>query len=158
MTVRLHKQFRTTPDTLTDDWRDQAECHITQRGEDVWFSDLHYDRILAATICEDCQVKEICLQGAQQRGEPTGVWGGYDFNPNHKYKTPAYCAEGHKMIDDMYVYKDGREVRCGICARRREYERAERKRAQRKKDNVKRNPRERAIRATKKAAIEGAAA
>lgn len=33
----------------------------------------------AIAICEGCPERAACLQGAQDRGEEFGVWGGVDF-------------------------------------------------------------------------------
>lgn len=74
--------------TLTMDvapaWLDHAKC--SQLDEDladelagVFFSDKVADIAKAKAICATCPVLAPCLQGALEREEPCGVWGGQLF-------------------------------------------------------------------------------
>lgn len=61
------------------DW-DAASCRDgTASMTDLFFSDEIPDIIEAKRICGTCPVAEACLEGAQQRREPWGVWGGQLF-------------------------------------------------------------------------------
>jgi WhiB family transcriptional regulator, redox-sensing transcriptional regulator len=43
---------------------------------ELFFADDPGSIARARTICASCQVRAACLDGALQRGEPWGVWGG----------------------------------------------------------------------------------
>jgi len=45
----------------------------------LWFSDLQADLELAKAHCQPCPIRPICLDGAVERREPYGVWGGEIF-------------------------------------------------------------------------------
>lgn len=45
----------------------------------LFFSDQIPDIARAKAICAECDHMEACLQGARQRREPWGVWGGQLF-------------------------------------------------------------------------------
>jgi len=51
------------------------------RREDpqLWFSDLPADLERARAHCQPCPLRELCLAGTIERGEPWGVWGGEIF-------------------------------------------------------------------------------
>lgn len=42
----------------------------------LFFSDDDHDLARAKAICGPCGLRESCLSGAVERGEPYGVWGG----------------------------------------------------------------------------------
>lgn len=42
----------------------------------LFFSDDPYDIARAKAICARCRVRQACLNGALERGELWGVWGG----------------------------------------------------------------------------------
>lgn len=42
----------------------------------LFFSDQLDEIARARAICRECPVMEACLEGALERGEPWGVWGG----------------------------------------------------------------------------------
>lgn len=46
---------------------------------ELWFADAPSDLEFAKELCGDCPVREACLTGALERGEPWGVWGGELF-------------------------------------------------------------------------------
>lgn len=61
------------------DW-DAASCRDgTGSMTDLFFSDEIPDIVQAKRICLACPVADACLQGAVQRREPWGVWGGELF-------------------------------------------------------------------------------
>lgn len=49
------------------------------RSADLYFSEKPADLEQAKRLCADCPLRQECLQGAVQRGEPWGVWGGEIF-------------------------------------------------------------------------------
>ncbi len=53
-------------------------CH---RGNpDLWFAESPADLERAKQLCAPCPIREACLTGALERGEPWGVWGGEIFD------------------------------------------------------------------------------
>lgn len=69
-----------TPDGWAPvDW-DAANCRDgTASMTDLFFSDEIPDIIAAKRICAGCPVSAPCLDGALERREPWGVWGGELF-------------------------------------------------------------------------------
>lgn len=43
---------------------------------DLWFAERPDEVEQAKALCLDCPLREACLAGALERGEPWGVWGG----------------------------------------------------------------------------------
>ncbi|HVE73762.1 MAG TPA: WhiB family transcriptional regulator [Mycobacteriales bacterium] len=43
---------------------------------DLWFAELPSEVETAKALCVPCPLREQCLAGALDRGEPWGVWGG----------------------------------------------------------------------------------
>jgi len=68
-------------DSPSEPWRAEARC-VTTIGvaADLFFSDELADIALAKTICAGCPSLAPCLQGALERHEPCGVWGGQLFS------------------------------------------------------------------------------
>lgn len=63
----------------TDEWAD-ASCREETGGlTELFFSDQIPDIIRAKEICSTCALIEPCLDGALDRREPWGVWGGQLF-------------------------------------------------------------------------------
>lgn len=53
-------------------------CH---RGNpDLWFAESPGDLERAKQLCTSCPIRQACLEGALERGEPWGVWGGEIFD------------------------------------------------------------------------------
>ncbi len=46
---------------------------------DLFFADAQIQLEEAKVLCGKCPVKDLCLAGALERGEPHGVWGGSIF-------------------------------------------------------------------------------
>ena len=62
------------------DWWDQAACRDPDGSlSGLFFSDELQDIASAKTICATCPVLTPCLEGALERREPWGVWGGQLF-------------------------------------------------------------------------------
>jgi WhiB family redox-sensing transcriptional regulator len=61
------------------DWSD-ARCRDgSGAAADLFFSDQIPEIALAKAICSDCPYRTACLEGAIERREPWGVWGGQLF-------------------------------------------------------------------------------
>ncbi len=56
------------------DWWDDAECRTFDPS--VFFPADGVGVARAQRICERCDVRQVCLEGALARREPDGVWGG----------------------------------------------------------------------------------
>ncbi len=61
------------------DWWVAAACRTRAEAKDLFFSEELTDMAAAKHICAECPVIAPCLQGALERGEPCGVWGGQLF-------------------------------------------------------------------------------
>ena len=46
---------------------------------ELWFADSPAQLERAKGLCRDCPIRNACLAGALDRGEPWGVWGGEIF-------------------------------------------------------------------------------
>ncbi len=63
----------------TDEWA-AASCRDDTGGlTELFFSDQIPDIIRAKQVCSTCPLIEQCLDGALERREPWGVWGGQLF-------------------------------------------------------------------------------
>jgi WhiB family transcriptional regulator, redox-sensing transcriptional regulator len=60
---------------------DQLDSTIPCRSFDpeVFFAESPADVEYAKALCKECPVRALCLQGALERREPWGVWGGELF-------------------------------------------------------------------------------
>ena len=61
------------PTTVLDD----LPCRSVE--PELFFAESPADVELAKAVCTDCPIREACLQGALERKEPWGVWGGELF-------------------------------------------------------------------------------
>ena len=50
-----------------------------EADRDLWFAESPALLEQAKVLCGDCPVRDACLAGALDRGEPWGVWGGEIF-------------------------------------------------------------------------------
>ena len=57
---------------------DPLPCH--RENPELWFSEHPADLRLAKAFCQLCAIRLICLDGAVERHEPHGVWGGEIFD------------------------------------------------------------------------------
>lgn len=55
---------------------DAAALPCRGPDQDLWFADSPDAVERAKALCQDCSVMTTCLEGALERGEPCGVWGG----------------------------------------------------------------------------------
>ena len=56
---------------------DQLPCRVN--NPELWFAETPSDVEFAKTLCVECPVRSLCLDGALERREPWGVWGGELF-------------------------------------------------------------------------------
>jgi len=56
----------------------RAPCQV--HTDDLWFADAADDIALAQALCDGCPLRRSCLEGALDRGERWGVWGGQIFH------------------------------------------------------------------------------
>ena len=72
---------QTTPwaDEWADEWADASCRDESGTLTELFFSDQIPDIIRAKQICASCALIDDCLQGALDRREPWGVWGGQLF-------------------------------------------------------------------------------
>jgi len=74
--------FETDDDEIIQepDWQELARCNDgTGSMTELFFSEQLDDIAAAKAFCLECPVRETCLEGAQERREPWGVWGGELF-------------------------------------------------------------------------------
>ena len=57
--------------------RDDLPCRVN--NPELWFAESPSDVEYAKALCIDCPVRALCLDGALERREPWGVWGGQLF-------------------------------------------------------------------------------
>lgn len=62
-------------ETLSEEF--SLPCHAG--NPDLWFAESPADLDQAKQLCAACPVRDACLAGALERGEPWGVWGGEIF-------------------------------------------------------------------------------
>ena len=71
----------TTPEESELRFRSLALCNTGGSGlSALFFSDEIPDIAAAKRLCMDCPVMTECLEGAIERAEPIGVWGGQLFS------------------------------------------------------------------------------
>ena len=56
---------------------DLLPCRVN--NPELWFAESPADVEAAKALCLGCPVRELCLDGARERREPWGVWGGQLF-------------------------------------------------------------------------------
>ena len=67
-------------ETREPDWQELARCNDgTGSMTELFFSEQLDDIAAAKRFCQECPVKDECLDGALTRREPWGVWGGELF-------------------------------------------------------------------------------
>ena len=67
---QLHDQANQVDDEL-------LPCRVN--NPELWFAESPADVEVAKALCSDCPVRSLCLDGALERREPWGVWGGQLF-------------------------------------------------------------------------------
>ena len=58
---------------------DEAMLPCRVHDPELWFAESPADVEFAKALCLDCPVRQMCLEGALDRREPWGVWGGQLF-------------------------------------------------------------------------------
>jgi WhiB family transcriptional regulator, redox-sensing transcriptional regulator len=58
---------------------DEAGLPCRVNDPELWFAESPSDVEYAKALCIDCPVRSLCLDGALERREPWGVWGGQLF-------------------------------------------------------------------------------
>ena len=86
MTISVLERMDVTGDDLTvgalhaaADQVDDERLPCRVNDPELWFAETPADLEFAKVLCGDCPVRELCLAGALDRGEPWGVWGGELF-------------------------------------------------------------------------------
>jgi WhiB family transcriptional regulator, redox-sensing transcriptional regulator len=64
---------------INTEWETRAACRLVDNAGDLFFSEDIGDIAAAKRICAECPVLAPCLEGALDRREPWGVWGGQLF-------------------------------------------------------------------------------
>ena len=64
-------------DTATQVEEELLPCRAND--PELWFAESPADVESAKALCVDCPVRDLCLDGALERREPWGVWGGQLF-------------------------------------------------------------------------------
>lgn len=67
----------TATTTITSTTTPTVPCR--DHGGELWFADEPADLELAKELCAGCPLRVGCLEGALERREPWGVWGGELF-------------------------------------------------------------------------------
>ena len=70
------RRSRTAPSSAPV--RRPLPCRV--EDPELWFAESPAQLELAKQFCTDCPVRDACLAGALDRGEPWGVWGGEIFD------------------------------------------------------------------------------
>ncbi len=80
----LNEELLRLVEEEADPWEDAA-CRDSGNGglTALFFSEEIPDIARAKTICHGCPLRDACLQGALERREPSGVWGGQLFVNGH---------------------------------------------------------------------------
>ena len=55
---------------------DEAKLPCRANDPELWFAESPSDVEYAKALCIECPVRALCLDGALERREPWGVWGG----------------------------------------------------------------------------------
>ncbi len=95
---------------LIDDVTARAACNDgTGSLLELFFSEDLHDIARAKHLCSSCPVRLRCLQGALQRAEPCGVWGGELFengriaHKRRRGRPPKYRPAEIVVIDGVDV-------------------------------------------------------
>ena len=67
---QLHDEAERVDDEL-------LPCRV--KNPELWFAESPADVEFAKALCQECPVRSLCLDGALERREPWGVWGGQLF-------------------------------------------------------------------------------
>ncbi|QCX28157.1 WhiB family transcriptional regulator [Nocardioides jishulii] len=76
-TILESKPSFQAPAVLPDSDAGTSPC-LTHDSE-LWFAESPHEVEQAKSLCQTCPVRRQCLEGALERREPWGVWGGELF-------------------------------------------------------------------------------
>ena len=107
----LQPEFE-VPQLQTPDLRGLAACNDESSGgwTEIFFSEDLHDIARAKHLCGSCPVKNRCLEGALERREPWGVWGGELFLNGHVLAQKRRRGRPPKNRPAEVIYIDGEEV------------------------------------------------
>jgi WhiB family redox-sensing transcriptional regulator len=77
LTVQLMALFDALAQSVDEPAATEMPCRVND--SELWFAESPADVEFAKSLCQACPVRQACLAGALQRGEPWGVWGGELF-------------------------------------------------------------------------------
>ena len=105
----LTQEFEDTP--RSPDLRSLASCNDgTGDWTQVFFSEDLHDIARAKHLCGTCPVQATCLDGALERREPWGVWGGELFLNGHVLAQKRRRGRPPKNRPAEVILIDGAEV------------------------------------------------
>jgi WhiB family transcriptional regulator, redox-sensing transcriptional regulator len=70
---------RLDPDVPADPSGSDLDIPCRANDAELWFAESPADVEFAKALCRSCPARDMCLDGAKQRREPWGVWGGELF-------------------------------------------------------------------------------
>jgi WhiB family redox-sensing transcriptional regulator len=106
-----HDEDLTEEEEARAAFRALAACNDgTGQLTELFFSEDLYDIARAKHICSGCPVQEACLQGALERREPWGVWGGELFLNGRVLAHKRRRGRPPKRRDAEFLVIDGVEV------------------------------------------------
>ena len=79
MGTLVDKQEQLALTECDTDWEAHAACRTVPNAGDLFFSEDIGEIAAAKRVCAECPVLAPCLEGALERREPWGVWGGQLF-------------------------------------------------------------------------------
>jgi len=75
--VEQEHKLQATAEEVT--WETHAACRVVPDAGALFFSEDIGEIAAAKRVCSECPVLAPCLEGALERREPGGVWGGQLF-------------------------------------------------------------------------------
>lgn len=79
---------------------DDQDLPCRSNNPELWFAESPSNVEFAKALCQECPVRSLCLDGALDRGEPWGVWGGELFLQG--VVIPRKRPRGRPRKDDPY--------------------------------------------------------
>jgi WhiB family transcriptional regulator, redox-sensing transcriptional regulator len=75
--MQLTALLDSVPGEIDESSASQIPCRV--HDAELWFAESPADVEFAKSLCQACPVRSACLNGALERHEPWGVWGGELF-------------------------------------------------------------------------------
>lgn len=98
---RHEEQLRGAKIFVYEEWRKDALCRDGAAAlVNLFFSTQINDIVRAKDFCSGCEVKTECLEGALERREPWGVWGG-EYLQNGKIITQKRATRGRSALQQL---------------------------------------------------------